>query len=204
MTTGSPPNATVDQQRAEQAILRATDLNERWAIGPEIDPEEILTELADCLDSNALRAAIDVPSASSPNFATGRGETVQSAIFVAPSTRRVARAIKALERPDADDCTGEAVVTLVAQATEEEDPGIRDMFTGRIRGTPIPGDRFVGYRVSMLVRAESINVSLYADVYYVQRGRSAIVVFSLAPFTPQPLAETQRLVNAMLDRLQGV
>jgi hypothetical protein len=211
-STSTTTNAAsaADKQAAEVAALKLSDFPSGWTSTPHKDDPGSKTvgdELAKCLKIKSLDLSQDKGvSADSPGFSSPDSQEVQNTVAIAPRAQQVAAVMDVLAQSNAPDCLRAAFEKGFQENLKASGTTLPKGTTiGKLSVSPESfgslGDRMVAYRVEVPVQANGVNVSVFADFVFVQRGRAFVVLEAADEVTPFPTSMSESLVRKVLTRL---
>jgi hypothetical protein len=190
---GDLPDFTVKPAKTKSASEQASDREATRAIGTCMHVSSTLLD-----DSKKIAGE---QSASTPNFDHG-SEEISASISIDPTKQTVDDGYALLQRSDFDRCFAAALGKLV-QGLEKSSPLPADVTVGKVavsHGNVAVGDRGNWHEFSIPFSGPTRSISMYLDMYVVQRGRAAVTltVFNIGS-RDQERAKT--LLQTMVYRL---
>lgn len=186
-----------DAARAEEIVLKLTDLPEGWTAAPEPEgggeeEQRLEDSFARCL---GVEPPPDQPSAGSPEFLGGTLTQVSATVEMAPSVEVAETEFANLKRPRFHEC--------VQQQFDESqaDSGL-DFAPSRAQELDFPdlGDGTVATRITTLLTSEGQQITIYADIVFVRKGRAQLTLYFLRGFQPFAPELANSLVRRMVAR----
>ena len=220
MSSSAPPapddsrsdaERSADQQLADDAVLKLTDLPPGWESAPaddETNNDELSAELAECLDVDPTFFDSSNPTAESPTFTSAQDEQITSEVAVTASAEDAIERVEILRREDTPGCYATAIRHLLEQSIENPADG-DEVPEGLELGDPTfnpmsfaaLGDDTVAFRATIPVSAQGFDVEVYIDFVAVRVGRVGTTMTFQSQFSPFDTAEEERLTRIVVDRI---
>lgn len=199
-----------DEAIAEMALLTLDDLPAGWEAVPAEDDEdddELVADLARCLEVDEAELDPDNPTATSPTFTSSNDEAVSAEVSLTPSSGDASRALEILQGDAAPGCYAEALKAemernLVVGDDVPENVEVGEPTFNRISFESL-GDESVAFRTTIPVSVEAFDVELYIDFVLVRVGRAGIQTTFQSQVSPFDTDEAARLTQIVVDRVSA-
>lgn len=196
-TAAEPVDPAADAARAEEILLKPTDLPEGWTPVPEPEGAEaeqgrLEGTFAGCL---GVPAPAEQPSADSPEYVTGTLTQVSARVEMAPSVEVAEAEFANLQRPRYLEC-------VARQFDESQADSGLTFAPSRAERLDFPdlGDGTLATRITTLLTVDGREVSIYADVVFVVKGRAQMTLYLLKGGEPFPAELANSLARRMAAR----
>ena len=196
-TVAEVVDPVADAARAEEIVLKQSDLPEGWTAVP--DPEGSDEESRRLEDSFAqclgVEPPAEQPSAESPEYVSGTLTQVSAAVELAPSAAVARAALARLESPKALECVARQF------DASQADSGL-DFAPSRAQALDFPelGDGTAAIRITTLLTNEGQQITIYADIVSVIKGRVELTLYFLKGFQPFPRELADSLARRLVAR----
>ena len=196
-TVAEVVDPVADAARAEEIVLKQSDLPEGWTPVPE--PEGSADEgkrledtFAQCL---GVEPPAEQPSAESPEFVSGTLTQVSAGVELAPSAAVARQELARLEGRKALECVARQF------DASQADSGL-DFAPSRAQELDFPdlGDGTVAIRITTLLTNEGQQITIYADIVSMIKGRVELTVYFLKGFQPFPRDLADSLARRLVAR----
>jgi hypothetical protein len=161
-TSTTAPVSAADKTVADASVLKLSDFPAGWRADPHKDSEG-----SKCFEGQTITTSVGAAKAASDDFSAGQAH-VTNGVAVGSSVEAVAAVMAKLEQKDTIDCLRNDLARLIEKNADGKKVTVE---FGQLSADPI-GDKVVAYQLKATVEALGLTPSVYADLYFVQVGRS--------------------------------
>jgi hypothetical protein len=205
-------DVAADKAAAERAILKLSDFPPGWEAKPHEetpDDPDVARRLSDCLRVDLSGFEDDNPaSADSPDFESPEQQEVQSFVGFEPTSAKAQELFAIFERPETPGCLSEATSEIITESLKRPEPGEelpKGVTVGQVSinraSFPTIGERTIAFRMTIPVRADRLQLSVYADMVFALKARAGVVLSFIDFGSPFPTDQAQQLTRIVVDRV---
>lgn len=197
-----------DQAIADGALLTLSDFPSGWTEKTDDDDRDEAKEeeqeraIAECLGVDYERLYGDDISAESPTFVSPDDEEVSNTAGLEDTEEDAIFVMETLASDDAARCFAEVFQKLIEDEEMGEGVEVGAVSFDRLSLRDDLGDESNGFRVTIPIAADGMEVDAYLDVAVARVGRGGITVQTFSMFTPFDTAELERYTELAADRLR--
>ncbi len=201
-----------DTAAAEAALLQLSDFPSGWSEAPADDEEEDdSADIGECVGSDTGKL-IDVggASASTGTFSDpGEDYGVENSVGVAATIDSAQAGVIALQDDDVLLCMQDLYRDFFQDEIDNpsdptdtlpEGTSLGEITVSRLN-VAAAGDDLAALRVIVPLSVESFEISLYADIVLIRKGRALSGLFFQSLFDPFPIDQLESLTALSADRL---
>lgn len=206
------PDRAADQALADAVVLRLEDLGPGWSVLEDEDDEEEDDDaetdqaLADCLQVDISVIADDDGDEieADVTFDAEQGR-IESAAEIVATVEEAEGDFDILRGDRFADCYGGLLDDELRSDAEDDADGRANVSYGGVEMSRLElpsglGDEAIGYRATISITANGVELSSYADFVFFRRGRVEMTLSTLSTFEPLPLDYEVGLARTMDQR----